>query len=230
MNDSEEAHGEDEFPGWDYADRVTLTVRSQSSMWEVKPSRPEAVWHVELPANTGGPAGPPVDTRRLAKAIARLPSELDGNSCCGGRQFALETKHHQVEIGPSGASTEFILEIASHVGDRALDLFLGAAGATVVAKIKRIMAGHSAGGREIPASDEEARERARMLLEKHYGVATLSDHEEVCDRENRRWDLPLRRQAKTYSALRSHLWVTMVYGLPRCGGRPRLKARHVGVR
>jgi hypothetical protein len=160
-------------PFWDYADQVRVTIKALPSMWE-QGCQPEVVWLLEFPGNTGGPAGPPIDTRLLATPLRDLPRELDGNACCGGRAFVLQTQHSQVEIGPSGASTHLLLELASHAGDASLDLILGAAGLKAMRRIRQLLEGRNEGGPNIAASLWEARERARALLESHYETSDLT--------------------------------------------------------
>ncbi len=181
---------DDELAAFDYADRVTLTVRLQSTLWEVEPSAPTVAWRAELPTNTGGPGGPPVDIRRLASAVGTLPEELEeGSGCCGVRPYALETKHSRVEIGPSGGSLDFVMHIAEHASDQTLDYFLGAAGAKVLAKVMNLLKGRSDGGPDVTLPRSEALRRAEVMLTEHYGVARLELVGEVSQRHPVLWEL-----------------------------------------
>jgi len=192
---------DEELAAFDYANRVTLTVRLQSTLWEVEPSPPTVAWRAELPANTGGPGGPPVDVRRLASAVSTLSEELEeGFGCCGVRPYALETKHSRVEIGPSGGSLDFVMHVAEHASDQTLDYVLGAAGATVLAKIRKLLKGRSDGGPDVTLPRGEATRRAESMLTEHYGVANLQLIGESFQRHPALWELTYTAGDMEYGA------------------------------
>lgn len=187
---------------FDYADQVTMRVLLQETLWETTVSPPSVAWHLELPSNYSGNNGRPVDLRVLAAEIAALPYKLEHRGgCCGNRPYVLQTRHSQVEIGPSGASAEFLLYLTEHVADSGLDYFLGAAGVALVRRLAHLLKGDSEDFERDPLSATEADERSRAALQTEYGVLDLVVVGEAQDRETgRRTTMYRGADTRTYGA------------------------------